>query len=69
MFKQESDPHYYCPFQDPDRKDADPQRLRAVDPDSHSFTLLDPDPGGENLRKKTEQCKEIGRNCNFIMKY
>ena len=34
MFKQESDPHYYCPFQDPDRKDADPQRLRAVDPDS-----------------------------------
>ena len=24
----------------------------------HSFYLLDPDPGGENLREKTEKSKE-----------
>ena len=30
---------------------------RALDPDLHSFSLLDPDPdpGGENLRGKTEK--------------
>ena len=35
---------------------------RAVDPDPdpHSFSL--PDPGGENLREKTQKkCKENGR--------
>ena len=26
------------------------------------------DLGGKNLRKKTEKSKEIGRNCNFILK-
>ena len=25
---------------------------------------LDPDPGGKNLRKQTEKCKEIDGNCN-----
>ena len=31
----------------------------------------DPHPGGENLGKKVKQkkCKEIGRNCIFIIKY
>ena len=28
---------------------------RAVDPDLHSFSLLDPDPGGKNLRGKTQK--------------
>ena len=28
---------------------------------------MDPDPGGKNLRKKQKKCKEIGRNCNFIL--
>ena len=38
--------------------------------DSQSFSLLDPDPdpGGKNMRTKTEKCKEIGSNCNFISK-
>ena len=27
----------------------------AMDPDPHSFSLLGPDPGGENLREKTEK--------------
>ena len=30
-------------------------RSRAGDPDLHSFSLLDPDPGGQSLRGKTEK--------------
>ena len=28
---------------------------RAVDPDPHSFSLLGTDPGGKNLREKTQK--------------
>ena len=35
--------------------------IRAVDPDPHAFSLLDPDPAG-----KIGKCKEIGNNCNFF---
>ena len=35
-------------------KDTD-ERIRAVDPDLHSFYLLDPDPGGYILKEKTEK--------------
>ena len=31
----------------------------AVDPDPHSFSLLDPDTGGKNCQIKTEKCKEL----------
>ena len=43
----------------------------TVDPDSHSFSLLDPDldPEEKNLREKTEKCKEIVSNCNFILNF
>ena len=34
--------------------------------DPHSFSLLDPDPGGKKIQIKTEKCKEIGNNCKFI---
>ena len=36
---------------------------RAVDtdPDPHSISLLDPDTGGENLKKKQKKCKGNGR--------
>ena len=27
---------------------------------------MDPDPGGKNFPIKTEKCKKIGNNCNFI---
>ena len=42
---------------------------RAVDPDPYSFSLLDPDPGGEDLREKTENTRKTEENCNFITKY
>ena len=38
---------------------------RAVDPDPHSFSLLDPDPGGKNLKITTGKLKNA-RNCNLI---
>ena len=28
---------------------------KTVDPDSHSFSLLDPDPGGKNFKIKTDK--------------
>ena len=37
-------------------------KSRAMDP--HTFSLLDPDPGGKNL--KTTDCREIANKCNFI---
>ena len=41
---------------------------RAMDPDPHSFYLLDPDPDpGKNIFQiKTEKGKEIASNCNCI---
>ena len=43
----------------------------TVDPDSHSFSLLDPDldPEEKNLRENTEKCKEIVSNCIFIFNF
>ena len=51
--------------------DPDPRLFFFLDPnpDPHLLYYADPDSGGENFRKKTEKCKEIGRNCNFIIKY
>ena len=40
--------------------------LRAVDPDPHSFSFLDPDPGRKIFQIITEKCKEIGNSCKFI---
>ena len=59
MFKQESDPHYYCPFQDPDRKDADPQRLRAVDPDSLIYPPGSGSGRGKFERKKLKNARKL----------
>ena len=39
--------------------------FRAVDPNPHSFYLLDPDPGGKIL--KTETGKEIAKNCSLFL--
>ena len=52
---------------------------RAVDPDQHSFSLLEPDDphsvcGSSGTRlekfeeKKQKKCTEIGINCNFVKK-
>ena len=45
---------------------------QAEDPDPHSFSLLDPDPGGK-LKKKTEKMQGIWRkfafNYNFYSKF
>ena len=35
-----------------------------MDPDPHSFSLLDPDSGGKNNHNK--KLKEIGNTCNFM---
>ena len=40
---------------------------RAVDPDPHSFSFLD--PGRETLREKTEKGNENGRKLQFYNKY
>ena len=39
-----------------------------MDPDPHSFSLLDPDPdpGEKYFQKKQKKCKEIGNNCKFV---
>ena len=41
---------------------------RAVDPDPHSFSLLDPYPGGHFCRKKRKKWKEIRSTCDLIFK-
>ena len=46
---------------------------RAVDPDLHGSAIIFP-PGSESWRDKFEikktpkKCKEMGSNCNFILK-
>ena len=45
-------------------------RTRAVDPDPHSFSLLDPDPGVNNFQLITGQIKgnyQICNICKFIV--
>ena len=42
--------------------------IRAMDPDPHSFSLLNPDTGGNKMRKKLKKCKEIRSNCQNIFK-
>ena len=37
-----------------------------MDPDPHSFCLLDPDPAEKNVQIKTEKYKEIGKISKFI---
>ena len=37
-----------------------------MDPDPHSFSFLDPDPGRKIFQIITEKCKEIGNSCKFI---
>ena len=39
-----------------------------MDPDKHSFSLLDPDPGGENLRENQKIARKMEENCNFYCK-
>ena len=39
------------------------QSDRAVDPDPHLFSFIDPDPGAKILRKKLKKLKKIGRSC------
>ena len=49
---------------------TDPIRIlvldRAVDPDPHSLSLLDPDLDGKNWKITTEKCKEIDHSYNFM---
>ena len=40
-------------------------RRKAVDPDPHSLSLLDPDQGGK-ISQIIKKCEEIGNNCKFI---
>ena len=38
--------------------------------DPHLFSLLDPDPGGKNLREKNRKMQgKFKENLNFIIKY
>ena len=41
-------------------------KFKAVDPDPHPFSLLDPDPGRNKL-KITEKCKESCTGTEAIM--